>query len=357
MKIFEIDGKVYNPLGGGSYVYKDCFMDYIVKQLKKDKVKISIGAQPNSSPHFGTITVFSLAFGIAKILKEEYKKEVTVFFEMIDTAPSYTEEINGIKYQKSLRNTNKLLEYLPQYYEMLELLSKYTNVDYEVRRQEEFNKHDGIPEIVSKIIEKRDILGPILEPNKEKIRIRSSCPKCGLADKNGINNIYSGGKLICICPIHGEYTVDIKEESFKLEYNTPMRNLIRAMIYSKDNLNENLNFEWLRITGADYAGFYQEQILYKPADILGVRANELPIIIYSPLILDWSGAKLSKSLYVKKGAYRDLPEYIQNYEKLINCKGVEGLYLVYNEVYSWIKEPYKLFRNYSIYYFINIFEK
>ena len=40
------------------------------KVLKKDKIVISIGAQPNSSPHFGTLCVFSLAFSLAGLIKE-----------------------------------------------------------------------------------------------------------------------------------------------------------------------------------------------------------------------------------------------------------------------------------------------
>jgi hypothetical protein len=40
--------------------------------------------------------------------------------------------------------------------------------------------------------------------------------------------------------------------------------------------------------------------LYKAAALLGVPPTDLPTIVYAPLITDWSGAKLSKSLYVKK---------------------------------------------------------
>ena len=107
----------------------------------------------------------------------------------------------------------------------------------------------------------------------------------------------------------------------------------------------------MRITGSDYAGFYQEELLYKPSAILRYPVNKLPAILYMPLVLDWSGAKLSKSLYVKEGAYSDLPSYLINYEFLKNTKGIQALNVIHKITDNWIENPYLLFRNYSIYYF------
>ena len=80
--------------------------------------------------------------------------------------------------------------------------------------------------------------------------------------------------------------------------------------------------------------------------------NKLPAILYTPLVLDWSGAKLSKSLYVKQGAYSDLPSYLINYEFLKNEKGIYALDVIHKITNNWITNPYLLFRNYSIYYFM-----
>ena len=62
------------------------------------------------------------------------------------------------------------------------------------------------------------------------------------------------------------------------------------------NMDENQEYQIMRITGCDYAGFYQEELLYKPAALLGFLVNNLPSILYTPLVLDWSGAKLSMGL-------------------------------------------------------------
>jgi hypothetical protein len=56
-KTFKHNGIVHHPLGGGSYVFSRNYIDYLDKQIKKSQIRISIGAQPNSSPHIGTLEV------------------------------------------------------------------------------------------------------------------------------------------------------------------------------------------------------------------------------------------------------------------------------------------------------------
>ena len=103
----KCDENVYYPLGGASYVFKNDFIKYIHSKLKKKKIKISIGAQPNSSPHLGTISVISLAFKLAKKLMEEFDDiTCSVLFEVVDTAPGEQVIINDIVYQKRNKNSN-----------------------------------------------------------------------------------------------------------------------------------------------------------------------------------------------------------------------------------------------------------
>ena len=117
------------------------------------------------------------------------------------------------------------------------------------------------------------------------------------------------------------------------------------------------DYEILRITGSDYAGFYQEELRYKLASYLGCDVHNMSMIFYAPLVLDWSGAKLSKSLYVKEGAYRDIPRSFINYSFLKEDYGYKGLDILYDIVLKWTNNPYMLFRHYSIYYFIEEFKK
>ena len=174
----------------------------------------------------------------------------------MDTAPSETIGINGIKYQKSLKSTGKINNSFNDYMEILEFFKAIDDVDYLIRFQSEFNKQEYIYPIVKKIIEKKDEVSKMLDPKHKNLRIRVACPYCGLADKNGINTKFAGEKIYSYCPEHGEYVTDIKEESSKLEYNTPVRNLVRAIAYGMHNSDESQNYQILRITGSDYAGFY-----------------------------------------------------------------------------------------------------
>jgi hypothetical protein len=355
--IIEHDGIVHHPFGGGSYVYKSTFIDYVLSQINKDEVKISIGAQPNSSPHFGTLIVFCLAFALSEILmKKNSKLKVSVSFEMVDTAPSNTFVIDGLKYQISLRENETDTPYYNHYSTLLNSLNKLSGVNYEIRRQHEFNNQLEIHKIVPCIIRQQKVVAPILDPNRGILKIRVACPKCGLTDKTGALTQLDETVIKTCCPLHGQFIVNITSESEKLEYNTPLRNLIRALVYSEQNKNPSVSYQWLRITGSDYTGFYQEQLLYKCVDLLGYIVSELPMIIYTPLILDWSGGKLSKSLYVNKNAYSYLPPYLINYESFDSEVGETGLNLLYSEVTDWINHPYKLFRHYTVYYFINLFD-
>ena len=73
------------------------------------------------------------------------------------------------------------------------------------------------------------------------------------------------------------------------------------------------------------------------------------------LIEDWSGAKFSKSVYVKKGTYKHVPQEFLDYKKFQETFGISGLETVLNEARSWVTEPKKLFRNYSVDYLRKVF--
>lgn len=354
MPVLEHDGQVHNPLGGASYVFEEDLIKWLSKQITKNKIRISIGAQPNSSPHFGTLTVFSLAFALAEKIKQTTNKETEVLFEVIDTAPAESKTIDDIRYQLSLRDTGVADKYLAQYKELLDKLESLTGIPYTLRKQSDFNKQSTIPDILKQIAVKKDILAKILDPDNEKLRMRVACQTCGLTDKHSKKTIIESTGIKSFCPEHGWFDTPFENSSL-FEYNTPLRNLVRALAYSKDNLDKSIEYEWLRVTGSDYAGFYQEQMLYKPASILGYKASDLPIILYAPLITDWSGAKLSKSLYVKQGAYKYLPSYIVNFEHFKGKYGEVGVEKLFNEVKLWLEQPYRLFRGYSVYYFMDLF--
>lgn len=344
---------VYYPLGGASYIFKDTLIKYILNHCRKRKLVISIGAQPNSSPHLGTICVISLAFSLGKKLQEKNPDlEVSILFEVIDTAPAETLYIDDIKYQRNLKDTSIMKESMDDFLEILEYYSNSTQISYTLRSQQVFNSQPEIPEILRRIVDMRDTIAPRLDPSKSVLRIRAACPVCGLVEKEGLNNRFLNSRtLICQCPNHGSFSIDLASETHLLSYNTPLRNLIRAIVYSEINADPSYDYQIMRITGNEYAGFYQEELLYKAAASLNYPLDSFPMILYCPMVTDWSGAKLSKSLYVEKNAYADLPPYLQNFSVQKKTYGYDVIKVISKITDEWIDNPHMLFRDYSIFYF------
>src|SRR5436305_13164702 len=115
MKKISHDNMVHHPLGGGSYVFKKRYVDYIASQVANPNIKISIGAQPNGSPHFGTMVTFSLAFSLAERLKKK-GKNVSILLELVDTAISEDHSFDNLRYQKSLAYTGEINEHVGHYH-------------------------------------------------------------------------------------------------------------------------------------------------------------------------------------------------------------------------------------------------
>ncbi|KLJ06205.1 hypothetical protein EMPG_10367 [Blastomyces silverae] len=344
------DGEAHHPLGAGSYYFKKHLIKYLNDQCARPTIAVHIGSQPNCSPHIGNITTFAVGFTLAAALQKKFKREVRAKFVYVDSAPSPGQEmdINGIVYQKSLRHTGDFKGNQTPFVKVLDWLSDISGVQYDIETQHLWLSNAAFPGVLRTIVAQHEVLGPHLSPDRGKLAIRASCPHdgCGLADKHGVNNQYHDeGRITFVCPNHGAHHVDLSSSSDlkRLEFNTPLRNLIRIMICSQDP-----DKSWIMCTGSDYAGFYQEQFTWR---LLECPRNA-PIIFYSPLVLDWSGGKLSKSLYVKKGAYEYICDagrrYMLDADTFMNTEG--ALNALWEEIQDWMEEPKKLFRNYSIDY-------
>ncbi len=85
--------------------------------------------------------------------------------------------------------------------------------------------------------------------------------------------------------------------------------------------------------------------------LLKIGYREAPSVIYTPTILDWSGSKLSKRMYVGNNAYREyLKEGLINYSEFENQYGIEGFDRLYNEINEWVLNPVLFIRDYTIEY-------
>jgi hypothetical protein len=100
-----------------------------------------------------------------------------------------------------------------------------------IRKQNDFNSYRKMSEVINTIIKKREKIGSLLSPKSKVIALKVACPQCGLADKYGKKNIYEGNnKVISSCPKHGSHSLDTDKEPQKLEFNIPLRNLVKGVV-------------------------------------------------------------------------------------------------------------------------------
>jgi hypothetical protein len=303
------DGKVHNPLGGGSYIFRNEYISSHIRYLglplpdsptpsyQPTTLIIHIGAQPNNSPHAGTIVVFILAFLIAREIKakyaslraapdasEELKKfvddlSVIVRLNIVDTAPDNDKgkDSDGYAYQRSQRFTNAQDKFLPDYRELLDAASSFTNIPYEMTNQEALMRMPGVPRIIEAMVKDHARLGPEIAPDTGRLAMRRACPhsECGLAEKHGRKNRYtvmpSGSlNLKFYCPTHGYHSVESTDPDgvASLEFNTPARNIVRSLAHSMDTHQSRADLQGrarvhMRVTGMDYAGTYADQLLWR----------------------------------------------------------------------------------------------
>jgi hypothetical protein len=354
--LIQHDNVAHHPLGAGSYIFRNKLIQHINLLCTKSRIILHIGAQPNSSPHMGTIINFTVAFFLASKVQQEHGRSVLISLDIVDTAPSEQLTINGVQYQRSQRFTREMDKYMVDFSEILKSLKTRTGVEYRTRTQAEFLGDPHMPTALRQIIRDREVLGPSFSPKTGKLAIRAACPHldCGLADKGGVGNVYSfsddESTIEFQCPEHGPYTLNLADPQHiqRLEFNTPLRNILRVKVFARDP-----DASWIHVPGADYAGYYQEQLLWRH-----IAPEEALLIFYTPLIVDWSGAKLSKSLYVRSGAYQYLKDMEMDY--LVSYKAFKeqgkDLSVIFDEVRDWVEHPYRLFRSYSVAYVDSLFK-
>ncbi|CAG8811861.1 14727_t:CDS:1, partial [Racocetra fulgida] len=213
-----------------------------------------------------------------------------------------------------------IYDHIDDYKELLgKLNSHFGGMDYEIVNLSDLSLHRKAPEIIKKLVNEREKIGDLLFPLTKCLALRVACPQCGLTDRFGIKNCYDGDIIRFFCPNHGWHSFDIKKDNLqKLEYGSPLRNFVRGLLYTEDNKEKDIPYSWLRVTGSDHAGFYQEQLFYRGAAMLDIDIINSPLIVYCPLITDWTGVKLSKKISVN-GGYKYLTEqgldYFLDYKK------------------------------------------
>lgn len=226
-------------------------------------------------------------------------------------------------------------------------------MEYEILFFYEYQKDPLVRKSLIEVINQYDLLNKILDPKKGQIRLRFSCPVCGLTEKHLVNTQIDEIskehlKMSSKCPVHGEHILLITEDNEeKFDMNVPLRYLVKILYLLKcDKRDDSLN---VIVDGGDWSGMWPLRIYMESLLKMGYR--EAPSVIYTPTILDWSGSKLSKRMYVGNNAYREyLKEGLINYSEFENQYGIEGFDRLYNEINEWVLNPVLFIRDYTIEY-------
>lgn len=349
---------VFYPLGGMGYLVSDLGDLFQHKLSKKEAIRLCFSAQPNSHPHLGTVMSVMVLYAIGEHLRERFGIPVFMQFDKGEHCVGEKKVVNGILYSKSLQDTlvdgiSAADYYMKSFEKIFRDLSKRTSIPYKIKNYTQLQADPIVRKTMLQIIQNREKFIPILSPSTKKLHLRFPCPICRFADKHAYSQRFEivdskTVKVINRCFEHGDHSIIIKEDNQDFfDINTALYDLLLGVFYLDADQHEKTLT--IMIDGGDYAGVWPMLIHGEALLELGYRS--IPNRLFAPLILDWSGAKFSKSLYVKHGAYAYLPKGLIDFSKFYECYGEEGFDRLWQEAQEWASSPVKFFRNYSVDYF------
>lgn len=326
----------------------------------KQRLRVTTAAQLNGTPHIGTVATVLSVFAITAHAANALELPATVIFDALDNAPAESVVIDSETYTRNvgdLIDTGQMdrADRVSGFERLLEWAANRSHVRYEFRP---YTIYQGLRPvrtclhtIASRLAEFRSIVAPA----DGIVRIRPRCPDCRLMEKSAMSLIITAGEgevhLDSRCPVHGRYreTIDLAGTTGWYDANTPVRSIQKGFLLAAErDLYQACS---VSIDGADWSGAWHAHVLAPALATLGIPAREWPISLFTPLVLDRTGGKLSKSLYVQYGrAYADLPEAFLDLDILLNQHGDAALEAIWTEVSRWAAEPRRLHRNYTVDY-------
>ncbi|MGW5383971.1 hypothetical protein [Nocardia sp. NPDC003963] len=324
------------------------------------RLRITTAAQLNGRPHVGTVVTVMAVFALAARFSEDLSLPATVVFDALDNAPGEHIEIDGGHY---VRTVADLIDggaldpddQVSGFTRLLAWAATRSGVRYEFRPYSVYQQLPPVRECLHHLASRLDRFAPIVAPADGIVRIRPRCPHCRLMDKNARHlTITTSDGMVHLdsrCPLHGPYreNIDIAGTGGWYDANTPVRSVQKGYLLAAER--DRYQTCSISIDGADWGGAWHAHVLAPALAALGVPVADWPVSLFTPLVLDRSGGKLSKSLYVRYGKdYADLPEAFMNLDILLNQHGDPALDALWNEVTRWAQQPRRLHRAYTVDY-------
>lgn len=355
---------VFYPVGGMANICENLSDLFRARINGKEKIVLTVSFQLNSYPHIGTVINFMCAFALGIHLKKELNINVELVFDMLDNVVADTINVNYNTYYISQKNystniNSKYKDYLKQFESLLKRLNSLSGISYKIKSYTDFQKIPVIREAVIKMLNNYNEFAEILNPTEKRLHIRTECPICHYSEKKSKNlSIVKQNnhefKLLETCPFHGEYVTYLKKNNDEfIDLNSQIRDFTKGIYLIEDGKKN--NYYGVMVDGGDWGGLWSLRIHAESLMKLGYK--ELPGRIFTPIIVDWAGTKLSKRLYVGCHAFTELQEGLVNYSKFFECFGEKGFINLWDEVNDWIQTPKKFFRNYSVDYLQMVLKK
>lgn len=350
-------------------LYPTTVINYVIDDIArlssnrmKDSKEVAAyyGSQITSHPHLGTIVSAMCAFSVAKHISDYYDKSPRVNFTYLENEGGVVKVVDDIKYQRMLCDDPKGKEefnaYLDSFKQLFSQLSELSDVPVTIDSYSDLQAKPLARKTLLDIIDKKDSVLHLLTPMRDKVGIRFKCPECSYLDKHykTLKMLeYLPGKMARFdsrCFEHGnhEHTLDVNNNNEFVDVNGMVRNVMKEVVISSES--EEIGSYPIIIKGADWI---PTAIMVSEAlEELGYSYDKRPQRIYTPLVLDWSGAKLSKS---EPDIGKNETSSLLSYPEFIKDYGISGLNTLWNEVFSWTADTKKFYRHYTISFFADLF--
>lgn len=324
-----------------------------------EQLRITTAAQLNGQPHLGTVTSVLTAFAVAAHASERLRLRAHLVFDALENCPGETVEFGGDTYVKtvgdliaagSLDGTARESGFR----QLLDWGSAASGVDFEIRPYATYQALPDIRSALHTIASRQDEFRSIVAPADGRLRIRPRCPECQLMDKTArhlqVATDSTSVLLDSFCPHHGSYREVIPVEAATGWYdaNTPIRSIQKSALLAAERSQYQACS--VSVDGADWGGAWYAHVIAPGLATLGVPAHQWPLSVFAPLITDATGGKLSKTLYVRHGAYAELPSLFLDLDVLLAEHGEPVLRALWDEVRRWADDPRRLHRSYTVEY-------
>jgi len=320
-------------------------------------IRVAVAMQPKAAPHFGTGVVIMSAFAVAALLSETFTLPSSVLLDMLDNAPADTTVINGTEYTTCLSHaaapgggTLADVNTAPVR-SLARWASQRSGVPFTLRTYAAIQAQPGFRDGLAQVLTRTGDFEPLFSPSERRLRVRPVCPRCGMVDKTARTVAIQNGDPLAItftCGRHGRQSASIDDPSAVFDANTPVRTVLRSLCFARDRSTAAV--ETVVLNGGDWAGEWMQRVYFDGLHALGCDGTGVPFNLFTPQILDDSGAKLSKTIYLTAGRYADVPAAWTSMQAYQERFGSRGLQALWDEVTGWTRAPEKFFRNYSVRY-------